>query len=210
MKFSKIFPLFTILLSVAISLYLYPYLPDTLATHWGLDGNVDGYSSKFVGLFIMPIISTFLYLLFSLLPVLPTYKHRWSEFDQYFYLFISLMFGFLFYVYLLTMFWNLGLRFHMGQAVAPFLAIILFYSGHLSIVSRRNWFVGIRTPWAMKSDKVWVATNRFGGNCLKVISLFSLVMLALPQIGLFLFVASIFLLLPITYIYSYIIHRRLV
>lgn len=208
MKFSKIFPIFTILLSVAISLFLYPYLPDTLATHWGFDGNVDGYSSKLVGLFVMPVISTFLYLLFSFLPILPTYKRRWSEFDQYFYLFISLMFGFLFYVYLLTMFWNLGLRFHMGQAIAPFLAIIIYYSGHLSIVSRRNWFVGIRTPWAMQSDKVWEDTNRFGGNCLKIISLFSLLIIILPKIGLFLFVASILLLLPITYIYSYISSRR--
>jgi uncharacterized membrane protein len=30
--------------------------------------------------------------------------------------------------------------------------------------ARPNWFVGIRTPWTLSSDRVWEKTHRLGGK----------------------------------------------
>lgn len=209
MKFSKIFPLFTIIILTLVSIYLYPYLPDVLATHWGANGQVDGYSSKAVALFIMPVISLFLYLLFLLLPKLPQYKKNWLDFDQYYYLFVSLISAFLFYLYLLTMFWHLGLRFNMLQALSPFLAILFFYSGHLSQVSKRNWFVGIRTPWTLKNDKVWESTNTFGGKYLKIVGGLNLLSFVWPNLAVWFLLAPIIVFVPVIFIYSYLQYNSL-
>jgi uncharacterized membrane protein len=36
--------------------------------------------------------------------------------------------------------------------------------GNLLPRARPNWFVGIRTPWTLSSDRVWEKTHRFGGR----------------------------------------------
>jgi uncharacterized membrane protein len=54
-----------ILLSFAIGLYIYPQMPEEIASHWNARGEVDGYISKFWGLFLVPLICTGLLLLFS-------------------------------------------------------------------------------------------------------------------------------------------------
>jgi uncharacterized membrane protein len=34
--------------------------------------------------------------------------------------------------------------------------------------AKRNWFIGIRTPWTMSSDKVWDKTYKIGGKLFKI------------------------------------------
>ena len=46
-----------LLLSFAIAGYFYPQMPERMASHWNAGGDVDGYMSKFWGLFLMPFIS---------------------------------------------------------------------------------------------------------------------------------------------------------
>ena len=44
------------LLPVLVGLVLWNQLPDRMATHWGIDGNVDGWASKAFAVFGMPLI----------------------------------------------------------------------------------------------------------------------------------------------------------
>lgn len=57
-----------ILLSFVIGIYFYPQMPEKIASHWDSKGQVDGYMSKTWGLFLMPLISIGLFLLFVLIP----------------------------------------------------------------------------------------------------------------------------------------------
>ena len=43
-------------------------LPDPMASHWGINDQVNGTMSKFWGVFLMPLISLGLFLLFLLIP----------------------------------------------------------------------------------------------------------------------------------------------
>ncbi len=42
--------------------------------------------------------------------------------------------------------------------------MLLIVIGNLLPRARPNWFVGIRTPWTLSSDRVWEKTHRFGGR----------------------------------------------
>ncbi|MEM1515464.1 MAG: SdpI family protein [Candidatus Bathyarchaeia archaeon] len=45
-----------------------------------------------------------------------------------------------------------------------------YYSSIIGILcedSKRNWFIGIRTPWTLSSDRVWEKTHRLGGKLFK-------------------------------------------
>ena len=57
MKKSEIIILVIIILSFAVGIYLYPQMPERMASHWNAQDQVDGYMSRFWGLFLMPIMS---------------------------------------------------------------------------------------------------------------------------------------------------------
>jgi len=64
MKTVKIFSILLIVISLAVSFWALPKMPDRIASHWGIDGLANGYSSKNFGLFLMPVVSVFMLLLF--------------------------------------------------------------------------------------------------------------------------------------------------
>ena len=45
-----------IIASFLLGAYLYPFMPERMATHWDAAGIVNGYMSKTWGLFLMPLL----------------------------------------------------------------------------------------------------------------------------------------------------------
>ena len=168
MRRSKIIILGIIILSFAVGIYFYPQMPDKMASHWNIQGEVDAYISRFWGLFLIPIISIGLLALFVLIPKIDPLKENIKRFRKHFDGFIVLIMIFLFYIYLLTVLWNIGIRFNMAQLMIPALGILFYYCGILVENAKRNWFIGIRTPWTLSNEKVWDKTNRIGGKLFKV------------------------------------------
>ncbi|MCX6726459.1 MAG: DUF1648 domain-containing protein [Candidatus Shapirobacteria bacterium] len=209
MKFHHLFPLAIIFITVLIGITLYPYLPDILATHWGISGEVNGYSSKAFALFFMPGMSLALYFIFLFLPKIDPYQKNFAEFDQYYYLFVNIIFAFLFYIQLLTIFWDLGSRFNMIQAMSPALAILYYYAGVLLKNTHRNWFVGIRTPWTMTSDVVWKKTHEVSSSLFQIAGLLALMALFVPQLSLYLVLVPVLFNSIFIFVYSYYLYRRL-
>jgi len=154
--------------SFVVALYFYPMMPDQIVSHWNANGQVDGYISKFWGLFLMPIISLTIALLFMWIPTIDPLKANIEKFRKYFDLFILFLTVFLFYTYGLTIAWNQGARFDMTYALLPALSVFIFYAGVLIEKSKRNWFIGIRTPWTLSSDTVWEKTHKIGGFLFKL------------------------------------------
>lgn len=157
-----------ILLSFVIAAGFYGRMPDKMASHWNMQGNVNGYIPKFWGLFLMPIIAIAMLLLFLFIPAIDPLNKNFRKFRKYYDLFILLIILFMFYIYIFSLLWNLNFRFNMGQIILPALGLLLFYAGILMENSKRNWFVGIRTPWTLSSEKVWDKTNRLGGRLFKI------------------------------------------
>jgi len=62
------FSLMIIVAQLLVGIYLYPRMPGRVAIHWGLSGDADGYGSKFLGLFLVPIVSACILPLFLVLP----------------------------------------------------------------------------------------------------------------------------------------------
>lgn len=178
-------------------------MPILMASHWGIEGLVDGYSSKLFALFFIPCLLLVMYPLFSFLPKVEPYKKNFKEFERYYNIFISLFFCFLLYVYILIIIWNLNIQFNMLQFLSPAFAVILYYAGLLSSKTKMNWFVGIRTPWAYKNKNVWQKTQDFGGKMFKISALICLLSLVLPTLTFYFIFVPIIIIIPLVFIYSY-------
>jgi uncharacterized membrane protein len=164
MKHTKKVILLLIVLSFAVSFYFYPRLPERVASHWNAAGVVDGYMSRFWGAFLMPVVISAMAMLFLLLPKIDPLKANYEKFRRYFDGFIILIMLFMGYIHGLSIAWNLGIYFNFSFAMLPPMAILFYGVGVLTQNAKRNWFVGIRTPWTLSSDEIWDKTHQLGGR----------------------------------------------
>ncbi len=154
-------------LTVAAVLYsavLYPALPRFVPTHWNIRGEVDGWGSRAIAACLMPGIMAMLLLMMPGLPWLSprtfsvetfrgTFNHVLVEV-------IALM-GFLHVIMLQA---GLHPKLDLGRALVG--GIMLFFAliGNVLGKVRRNFWMGVRTPWTLANDTVWIATHRLAAR----------------------------------------------
>lgn len=192
-----------VLLSFAVGAYYYPSMPERMASHWNAAGEVDGYMSKFWGVFFMPVLSAGLFLLFLAVPKIDPMKANIEKFRKYYGGFVVLIIAFLFYIYLLTVYWNLGARLNMALAVLPATGVLFYYAGILIEHAKRNWFIGIRTPWTLSSDSVWDKTHKLGGKLFKIAGVLALLGIFFGKYAMWLVLAPVLLFSAYLFVYSY-------
>jgi len=197
-----------IVLTALISLFFYPYLPGTIASHWDAQGQVNGYMSKFWGVFLVPIISIGIFLLFWLIPRIDPLKKNIEKFRQYFDWLIVVLMLFLLYIHMLSIMWNLGARFNFSLMMVPALGLLYFYMAIMLPKAKRNWFVGIRTPWTISSDIVWEKTHKLGGKLFLFAAIIAFIGMIVPNQAIWLSVGPVLLAAIITTIYSYVAYQK--
>lgn len=208
MRKTEVIALGIILISFLIGIYFYSKMPEMMASHWNAKGEVDGYMSRFWALFLMPLMSFGLFLMFLIIPKIDPLKQNIEKFRKYFDIFIILMLGFLFYIYLLTIFWNLGTRFSMTQLMIPALSALFYYCGILVENAKRNWFIGIKTPWTLSNEKVWEKTHKLGGKLFKAAAIIILLGIVLENYALLFVLAPIFFVSIYLVVYSYFQYQK--
>jgi uncharacterized membrane protein len=162
-KTTTIIALILISLALLAGAVLWNQLPDQMASHWNVNDEVDGTMPKFWGVFLMPLITLGMLALFIVLPGIDPLKANIAEFRESFNLFIVLIVAFMLYVHGLTLVWSLGFsNFKMSAAMLPFMGLLFIAIGFMLRKAKRNFFIGIRTPWTLSSDSVWDKTHQIG------------------------------------------------
>jgi len=189
---------------------LWNKLPDQMASHWDVNDQVNDYLPKFWGVFMMPLITLAMFMLFLVVPNIDPLKANIAEFRETFNLFIAFIVGFMVYVHALTLLWNLGYTdFGLGRAMLPTMGLLFIVIGSLLRKAKRNFFIGIRTPWTLSSDTVWNKTHQLGAVLFMASGVLVLIggffggmtafwFLFVPLIG-----STVFLL-----VYSYVLYQR--
>jgi uncharacterized membrane protein len=160
----KWIPLLIIAAAVIASALVYPKLPLTIPTHWDMLGRPNGWSSRLWGAWVMPI---FLVVLWAFMRVLPRIDPRGSNYAKfggaYEGIIVSIML-FMLGMHIIILRAALGYPIAMERVLPIGLGILFIAIGNLLPRARPNWFIGIRTPWTLSSDRVWEKTHRFGGH----------------------------------------------
>jgi len=144
-------------------LLLWNRLPGQMASHWNINDEVDGHMSKFWGVFMMPLVTLGMFVLFLVIPSIDPLKANIAKFREAFNLFIILIVAFMLYIHGLTLAWGLGYTsFKMSTSVLPAMGLLFIFMGYMLRKAKRNFFIGIRTPWTLSSDTVWDRTHQLG------------------------------------------------
>lgn len=208
MRKSTLVIIIIILLSFVISVWVYPQMPEKVASHWNAQGQVDGYMSRFWGLFLIPIMSVGLFLLFLIIPKIDPLKANIEKFRKYFDWFIVLIFVFLFYIFMLTVLWNVGVRYNMNVAIIPAIGLLFVFIGVLLQKAKRNWFIGIRTPWTLSSDRVWDKTHKIGSKLFMIAGVIAIIGVLFPRYTIWLIIVPVILVAIYTMVYSYFEYKK--
>jgi uncharacterized membrane protein len=207
---TTILVLLMIITASVAGLMLWNRLPDQMASHWNVNDQVDGYMSKPWGVFMMPLITLGMFVLFLVVPSIDPLKANIAQFREAFNMFIVLIVAFMLYIHGLTLAWSLGYdSFKMSTSMLPAMGLLFIFIGFMLRKAKRNFFIGIRTPWTLSSDTVWNKTHQLGAVLFMASGVLAFIggifggmtafwFLFVPLIG-----STLFLL-----IYSYVLYQR--
>lgn len=197
-----------ITISFASAILSYPHLPAKMASHWNAQGQVDGYMSKTWGLLLVPSMLVGLALLFAAIPKVDPLKGNIQQFRKYYDLLLVLFTLYLSAIHLWMILWNMGTKIS-SNIVMPFaVGVLFFYIGVLLEKAKRNWFVGIRTPWTLSSEAVWDRTHRRGGRLFKLAAVFSFVGAFFGRYAVFFILVPTLAVAAYLIIYSYFEYQK--
>lgn len=157
---------------------LWPSLPARIPTHWGVSGQVDGWSGRAFGALLLPVMSVAAYLLLLFLPTFDPRMKKGVEGNSLAVLGIVrlAMVALLTFMFGVQMAVALGVPIDSGRLIINGLLVFFLVMGNFFGSLRPNYFVGIRTPWTLESPATWRATHRVGG---RIMVLGSLLLMAL-------------------------------
>ena len=195
--------------AILVSLIAYPSLPEMAASHWNAAGQVDDYMPRFWAAFLMPLVSVGLLLLFLVIPAIDPLKANIAKFRSYYNAFITLIIVFMLFIHGVTLAWNLGYnQFNIGNAIIPAVGLIFVFAGVMMMKAKRNFFIGIRTPWTLSNDMVWDETHKLGGRLFVAAGIITLLATFLGENSFWVILPVALLAGFIPVVYSYILWRR--
>lgn len=156
--------LIILIITLALSYWAYPQLPAQVASHWNFQGQVDGWASKNFHSFFFPGLLVVMYLSFLVMPLLDPKKERYTEFASTYRLIRDAILFVLLGVFTVATFYNLNYSLNVGAIVSGLIGVLMIVIGNSFGKLKRNWFIGLRTPWTLSSENVWNKTHRIGGR----------------------------------------------
>ncbi len=207
-KTSILLSIVLIAVMLVAGLVLYSRLPDPMPSHWNAAGEIDGYMSKFWGVFLLPLMTIVLVPLFLVIPHIDPLKANIAKFRGVFNWFIVVFVAYMLLVYALTMASALGVQFNMTIALLPVVGLLFIGAGYMMGKTKRNFFIGIRTPWTLSSETVWDETHKLGSKLFMLGGAVTIVSAFLGEFGIWLMLAAMLIAALVPVIYSYILWRR--
>jgi uncharacterized membrane protein len=183
-------------------------LPEQVAIHFGPSGQPDNYVAKQVALVLVPVFQAVMLGMFAALPRIDPLGENIRKFQRAYDRLVVVIVGFLGYIHVILLLWNIGYRFDVLQATSPAVAVLYYIIGVVMERAEQNWFVGIRTPWTLSNEQVWQDTHALGGVLFKISGLLALGGLVLPRYGVVFVAAPAVLTAVVTTVYSYWDYRR--
>jgi uncharacterized membrane protein len=208
MKKTYILLLFLILVNFISAVLLYPYAPEKMASHWNINGEANGYMTRFWGLFFTPILTLVIIIFLLYLPRTDP-MNNFRKFNSQYEQIIIVLSAFMTYIYALTLLWNFGIKFSFNMALAPAFGILFYFIGLAIGKAKQNWFMGIRTPWTLSNAKVWDKTHKLGSELYRVCGFICILGIFFEKYALYFMILPIISVSIFLVVYSYLEWKKL-
>ena len=193
-----------ILLPILAGVALWKQLPEQVPMHWNANGEVDGWGSKGMFVFGMPLML----LGFQWLCVLgtlsdPKKKNHAEKILQLVFWLIPVLSVLL---SVLTYFAAMDKDVQMEMVMPMFMGLLFVIIGNYLPKCKQSYTIGIKLPWTLNSEENWNKTHRFTGWLWVFCGLAMMIAGILGAYWVF-FVAVFVMVIP-PFLYSYLLYRK--
>lgn len=196
-----------ILLPILVGLVLWNQLPDQIATHWGIQGKVDGWSSPLMAVFVLPLFMLFIHwmVLFFIMKD-PGNKEQNKKIVGMTYWICPIISLFSSGVIYSS---ALGKEFDSELVPLVMIGLMFVVIGNYLPKCKHNYTIGIKIPWTLNDEENWNMTHRFGGKVWVIGGIILLLSVFLPELLLtIVLVAVLFIMIILPTAYSYLYYRK--
>lgn len=167
-----------ILLPIIFGLIFWNQLPESFATHWGVDGQADGWMRKSLAVFLMPTLFLAMHLFCVWITDITNRGNEQSSkvMNLIFCIvpFLSLMVNGIVYAA------SMGKAWDMAAFMPIFMGLLFTCIGNYMPKCKQNTTMGIKVIWALRNEENWNATHRFAGKTWVAGGLFCMFSALLP------------------------------
>jgi len=197
-----------IIVSFVLAIYFFPQMPENSASHWGSDGNADGFTSGIKATFTLPFIILGLGVFLFVIPLISSKNKNLLNFRKEYDSFVILFLVFFLYIYILTIYFNIFKPFDMSKMLFPALGAIFIYLGFRLEKIPRNNIMGIRTPWSVISNENWKETHKLGAVLFKLFGILFVITIFYTELSIYFIIGYTILMILILFIYSFILYKK--
>lgn len=158
--------------------WLYPGLPASIPTHWNASGVADGFSGRIAIFFYSGLILATI-ALWAVLPGLSPAHFKVDTFAPTWGQGCVMVVAFLAYAQCLHAWSAYTGGGDMARAMLVGLVLLFAFTGNVMGKVRRNFWFGVRTPWALANERVWYATHRLAARSMVAGAALALLLLLL-------------------------------
>ncbi len=189
---------------------LYPSLPATIPTHWGLSGGPDVFAPKSFGsVFLLPLVALGIYVLLVGAPYVDPRRRSLRMSIHAYNIVVDCVVALLALVFAASMFASFRLAFDVSRVVLFGIALLFVVIGSLLRSVRPNWTFGVRLPWTLSDNVVWQRTNRLAGYLFMAAGAAALVGAIFPApVGMFVMLGVVAVVVVAVSVYSFVLFRR--
>ena len=152
--------------TITASLVLYPHLSDQLPVHWNWSGQPDGWADKSSAAYLMPGVIAGLSVLMHLLPRFSPEPFPVKPFAPTYYYVLVVVAALMAHIHAVMLLCGLSTATDLSRLLLSGLFLFMGLIGNVLGKVRRNLWMGIRTPWTLASDAVWIPTHRLAARLL--------------------------------------------
>lgn len=146
--------------------WMWGVLPDPMPSHWGIDGQPDGWLPKSWGIAVAPVVSLTPWLIEGVMAIDPRGRQEGTARRAMDALEVGLaLFGVGVQVLILHAASGSSQALAGGWLLAMVGALWMVLGASLPNLTP-NRYAGIRTPWTLGSDTVWAETHRLTGRAM--------------------------------------------
>jgi len=189
------------LIPVVIGLLLWNQLPAQVPSHWGINGEIDGWSSKVFVVFGFPALLLAIHwvcvIVSSADPSSKNYHPKMLTLVLWICPVLSLILNSL--VYVTALGYSLNIEIIMSLLVGLMFVIV----GNLLPKCRQSYTMGIKLPWTLASEENWNKTHRLGGKVWVIGGVLTMATAFLGSFWVLLAVLIIMVAVPTIYSYRY-------
>lgn len=166
MKIAKslVISMIFLLIALGAAVWLYPALPAQVPVHWNLHGEIDRYGPRFWVAATPALLLFGLLALMVLLPVISPRKFEITPFAQVYSILMLTAQAVVLVVGLSVLLVGAGYAVPIPTVAMLSMGVLLLVAGNYTAKLRKNFFIGIRTPWTLSSNAVWERTHRMAGR----------------------------------------------